>query len=115
MQDQKCFTYDESKQADVGPQNGFNFVLNLQDMPHDKPLSVNLYVHESGSYPDIFNVKHFSTEIFDDQITKIGVSITSKKTTRSFDSLSFEKRQCLLSNSIKDKTYKKVLNTYVLR
>ena len=43
-QDQKCFTYDAKRHANVGPTEGFKFLLNLQNLPHDKsdqPLSVD--------------------------------------------------------------------------
>ena len=100
-QDRKCFTYDGQRHTNVGSLNGFKFLLNLKNIPHDKddqPLSVDLYLHESGSYPDIFNVKTFPTKILaDEQMVNIGVSITDRKMTNNFEKMSTEKRKCISS------------------
>ena len=109
-QDRKCFTYDpKDHHANVGPTHGFNFLLNLQNIPHDKtdqPLSVDLYLHESGTYPDIFSVKTFPTRLLaTEQVIKIGVRKTSRKVTQNFESMALEKRKCNLS---KEKKYSRV-------
>ena len=100
-QDKKCFTYDQKLQANVGPSNGFTFLLNLQDIPHDKidlPLSVDLYLHESGSYPDLFRVKTFPTRLLaTEQVIKIGVRMTTQEVTQNFEAMSIEKRNCELT------------------
>ena len=109
-QDQKCFTYDQSIQTNVGPSNGINFLLNLQNMPHDRndePLSVDLYLHEAGSYPDVFKVKSFPTPLFaTERIIKIGVELTTQESTKNFEAMPQEKRKCKLSSL--DKKYSRV-------
>ena len=108
VQDQQCFTYDGKRNTNVGPSSGLKFLLNLQNIPHDKndqPLSLDLYLHESGSYPDLVNVKTFPTTILaSEQVVKIGVSITNREMTRNFKAMSTEKRKCIPSNA--EKTYK---------
>ena len=106
-QDQKCFTYDAKRHANVGPTEGFKFLLNLQNLPHDKsdlPLSVDLYLHESGSYPDIFNVKTFPTKILaTEKVVKIGVSLTNREITKNFEKMTVKKRRCISSDDTKEK------------
>ena len=101
VQDKKCFTYDMKQQANVGPTNGFSFLLNLQNIPHDKrdePLSVDLYLHDSGSYPDVFRVKTFPTRLLaTEQVIKVGVRMTSQEVTQNFQAISMDKRNCKLS------------------
>ena len=103
-QDRKCFTYEEKRQVNVGPSNGFNFLLNLKNIPHDKrePLFVDLYLHEPGSYPDLFKVKTFPISILpDEEVIKVGISMTNRKSTESFEAMSMEKRNCILSSDQK--------------
>ena len=111
-QDQKCFTYDGQRHANVGSLNGFKFLLNLKNIPHDKgdqPLSVDLYLHESGSYPDIFNVKTFPTKILaDEQMVNIGVSITDRKITNNFEAMAVEKRKCIITSISQAEKYTRV-------
>merc|ERR1712062_873313 len=106
-QDQKCFTYDAKRHANVGPTEGFKFLLNLQNLPHDKsdqPLSVDLYLHESGSYPDIFNVKTFPTKVLAaDKVVNVGISIQNREITQNFEKMTLEKRRCMLSDDNKEK------------
>ena len=106
-QDQKCFTYNAKRHANVGPTEGLKFLLNLQNLPHDKsdlPLSVDLYLHESGSYPDIFNVKTFPTKILaTEKVVKIGVSLTNREITKNFEKMTVEKRRCISSDDTKEK------------
>ena len=102
-QDKKCFTYEEQRQVNVGtgPSNGFNFLLNLENLPHDKkePLYAELHLHESGTYPDLFNVNTFPITILPgEEAIKVEISLTNRKSTENFESISIEKRKCTDSN-----------------
>ena len=96
-QDKKCFTYEEQRQVNVGPSNGFNFLLNLENLPHDKkePLYADMYLHESGTYPDLFNVKTFPITILPgEEAIKVEISLTNRKSTENFEAISNEKKKC---------------------
>ena len=100
-QDKKCFTYQDKRQVNVGPSNGFKFLLNLENLPHDKkePLYADLYLHESGTYPDLFNVRTFPITILPgEEAIKVEISLTNRKSTENFESISIEKRKCTDSN-----------------
>ena len=79
-------------------ESGLHLILNIKDIPQDfhKDLELKLFLHESGSIPDVLTLDSNYIEIFPQQETKIGIdNIISNEASDNFNDMKFEKRNCL--------------------
>ena len=100
-QDDTCYTFDQDL-GDLGSipyaPNGLNLILNIKGMPSEEVLSLKVFVHEHGTYPDVLGIESTHQEISSNGRVRIGIEITGKEVTENFAKMPFTKRKCLLTN-----------------